>query len=180
MRAIHSATIRRMLATSSSAGPLGVRFSSVASQFYRILDDSTRTADAVVGEVIDQSIDLKVRPPLARSTALSNNFQSRRPLKRVRPGDSIDVPYEVTVSHSLRDFWQVRSTPAWNTWSVACHPLISRHANGSRPSTPTTGSTRPRRSPVPSACKTRCCPPACTPTVHRLRTTRAPSEHDPC
>jgi acyl dehydratase len=39
---------------------------------------------SVVGEIIDNAVDLK----------------------NVRPGESIEVPYEVTVSHSMRDFWQ--------------------------------------------------------------------------
>lgn len=39
---------------------------------------------SVVGEVIDHAIDIK----------------------KVRPGDIIHVPYEITISHSLRDFWQ--------------------------------------------------------------------------
>lgn len=38
----------------------------------------------VKGEVIDHAIDLK----------------------NVRPGEIIEVPYEVTLSHSIRDFWQ--------------------------------------------------------------------------
>lgn len=38
----------------------------------------------VVGETIDNAIDMT----------------------KVRPGEVIDVPYEITISHSLRDFWQ--------------------------------------------------------------------------
>eukprot|EP01036_Dinobryon_divergens_P033097 gene33095-42812_t len=38
----------------------------------------------ITGKVIDHAVDLT----------------------RIRPGESIDVPYEVTVSHSMRDFWQ--------------------------------------------------------------------------
>lgn len=59
--------------------------------FYRVSDlkhseDGKQTlfSHVVKGEIIDQSVDLK----------------------NVRPGETIEVPYEVTVSHSLRDFWQ--------------------------------------------------------------------------
>lgn len=39
---------------------------------------------SIVGETIDNAIDVT----------------------KVRPGEIIDVPYEITISHSLRDFWQ--------------------------------------------------------------------------
>ena len=42
------------------------------------------TATEVVGEVIDNAVNLS----------------------SARPGDSVEVPYEITVSSSLRDFWQ--------------------------------------------------------------------------
>jgi hypothetical protein len=102
--------------SSSSASSGSSSSSTVASQFYRILDENTapRSAtDVVLGEVIDQSIDLKVLSQ--RSSTTKPYFRLTDPsdlhtrlLQRVRPGDVIDVPYEVTVSHSLRDFWQVR------------------------------------------------------------------------
>ena len=102
--------------SSSSASSGSSSASTVASQFYRILDENTapRSAtDVVLGEVIDQSIDLKVLSQ--RSSTTKPYFRLTDPsdlhtrlLQRVRPGDVIDVPYEVTVSHSLRDFWQVR------------------------------------------------------------------------
>lgn len=69
-------------------------FASGTEGFYRVMDVDTHSptsgenkglyGDVIRGEIIDQSVDLK----------------------HVRPGETIDVPYEVTVSHSLRDFWQ--------------------------------------------------------------------------
>ncbi|RYG68968.1 hypothetical protein EON64_03905 [archaeon] len=44
----------------------------------------TTLGSTIRGEVIDNAVDIK----------------------KVRPGEKIEVPYEVTVSHSLRDFWQ--------------------------------------------------------------------------
>ena len=44
----------------------------------------TMKGRTITGKVIDHAVDLN----------------------RIRPGESIDVPYEVTVSHSMRDFWQ--------------------------------------------------------------------------
>eukprot|EP01040_Poterioochromonas_malhamensis_P014875 gene14875-16553_t len=41
-------------------------------------------SNVIRGEIIDNAVDLK----------------------HVRPGETIEVPYEVTVSHSFRDFWQ--------------------------------------------------------------------------
>eukprot|EP01038_Epipyxis_sp_PR26KG_P006266 gene6266-8630_t len=76
----------------------GTRFSSQSeshsSNFYKVvtfpevLSAENKNASTVTnnirGEIIDQAIDLK----------------------NIRPGETIDVPYEVTISHSLRDFWQ--------------------------------------------------------------------------
>ena len=45
---------------------------------------STIKGKTLTGKVIDHAVDLT----------------------RTRPGESIDVPYEVTISHSMRDFWQ--------------------------------------------------------------------------
>ena len=45
---------------------------------------STMKGKTITGKVIDHAVDLT----------------------RARPGESIDVPYEVTISHSMRDFWQ--------------------------------------------------------------------------
>jgi len=45
---------------------------------------SHESIKAVVGETIDIAIDMT----------------------KIRPGEVIDVPYEITISHSLRDFWQ--------------------------------------------------------------------------
>lgn len=75
--------------TSSPTSPTTTSSTNESSQFYRILDDAhhvkhAASGDTVVGEIIDQSIDLK----------------------RVRPGETIDVPYELTINSSLRDFWQ--------------------------------------------------------------------------
>lgn len=63
------------------------RFSSGREHdFYKVTTPgySTMGDKYVKGEIIDQSLNLQT----------------------VRPGDTIDVPYEVTVSPSLRDFWQ--------------------------------------------------------------------------
>ena len=55
------------------------------SQFYRVSDyNSSETSRPVTGEVLDKSIDLT----------------------KLRPGDKIDLPYELTVNQSVRDFWQ--------------------------------------------------------------------------
>lgn len=63
------------------------RFSSGREHdFYKVTTLGASNGDAkyVQGEIIDQSVDLRA----------------------ARPGDVIDVPYEVTVNSSLRDFWQ--------------------------------------------------------------------------
>lgn len=51
--------------------------------FYKV-SAVTEAKGTIVGEVVDNAVDLK----------------------SVRPGDTIDVPYEITLSHSFRDFWQ--------------------------------------------------------------------------
>ena len=48
------------------------------------ISTGTMKGRTITGKVIDHAVDLT----------------------RIRPGESIDVPYEVTVSHSMRDFWQ--------------------------------------------------------------------------
>ena len=55
-------------------------------EFYKTHDSihNLQETTHVIGEIVDQAIDLKT----------------------VRPGDVINIPYEVTISHSLRDFWQ--------------------------------------------------------------------------
>lgn len=62
---------------------------TIASQFYRVWEDSQHEYDqsnsqTIVGEIIDQSIDLKT----------------------IRPGEKILVPYELTINPAFRDFWQ--------------------------------------------------------------------------
>ncbi|KAJ1405529.1 hypothetical protein B484DRAFT_404405, partial [Ochromonadaceae sp. CCMP2298] len=65
------------MSLSSGTKPQG--FYSVAPE-----DNTPKVNSFVRGEVVDYAVDLKT----------------------VRPGDTIDVPYEVTISHSFRDFWQ--------------------------------------------------------------------------
>lgn len=69
--------------------------SNISNQFYKVADNvsdfhqpgkgaenlSNRT---IVGEIIDHAVDLK----------------------NVRPGETIDLPYELTIASSMRDFWQ--------------------------------------------------------------------------
>ena len=58
---------------------------SAGNSFYKVSSSPTSSnIKGIIGEVIDHAIDLT----------------------NVRPGEVIDVPYEVTVSHSFRDFWQ--------------------------------------------------------------------------
>ena len=62
---------------------------TIASQFYRVWEDTQHEYDqsnpqTIVGEIIDQSIDLKT----------------------IRPGETILVPYELTINQAFRDFWQ--------------------------------------------------------------------------
>lgn len=62
----------------SDANPFG--------HFYKVSDINS-TDDKkrpVVGEVVDKTVDLT----------------------KLRPGDKIDLPYELTINHSFRDFWQ--------------------------------------------------------------------------
>lgn len=71
-----------------------MRFNSSKSNdgFYKVIDNSVDSLNMksilntqfVIGEVIDHAIDMRT----------------------IRPGDTIDVPYEVTISHGFRDFWQ--------------------------------------------------------------------------
>ena len=58
--------------------------------FYKVstatndLQNGLIQGNPIFGKVIDHAVDLT----------------------KIRPGETIDVPYEVTVSHSMRDFWQ--------------------------------------------------------------------------
>uniref|UniRef100_A0A7S2UZD2 MaoC-like domain-containing protein n=1 Tax=Fibrocapsa japonica TaxID=94617 RepID=A0A7S2UZD2_9STRA len=60
------------------------RHFSKAPEFVHIQGDNTDGSEFVEGEVLDQ---------LAR-------------LEYIRPGEKLDIPYEITVSHSMQDFWQ--------------------------------------------------------------------------
>lgn len=61
------------------------RFSTSSDKFYRVQPEiGDGIKKTIRGEVIDNAVDLKT----------------------IRPGEMIEVPYEITVSHSLRDFWQ--------------------------------------------------------------------------
>ena len=63
-----------------------------SSQFYKVAENASefqRNTEStcnhsVVGEIIDHVVDLK----------------------NARPGETIDLPYELTVASSMRDFWQ--------------------------------------------------------------------------
>lgn len=52
--------------------------------FYSVLEPSKESNEPIRGEIIDHAIDLT----------------------KCRPGDIIDVPYELTISNSFRDLWQ--------------------------------------------------------------------------
>lgn len=55
--------------------------------FYKVRDLESTDTDStgpIVGEVLDKKIDLT----------------------KLRPGDKIDLPYELTINQSFRDFWQ--------------------------------------------------------------------------
>jgi hypothetical protein len=58
--------------------------SSPFGQFYKVSDVENLQERPVVGEIIDKNMDLT----------------------KLRPGDKIDVPYELTINPSFRDFWQ--------------------------------------------------------------------------
>lgn len=61
--------------------------SSVEPEFAEKTDDSAHEVppvDNIIGNIIDNMVDLK----------------------KVRPGEEIKVPYEITISSALRDFWQ--------------------------------------------------------------------------
>lgn len=72
----------------------GRRYASVPKAavdkgFYKVTevpmhDSAASDPTPIIGEVVNHALDLT----------------------SVRPGETIDVPYEVTISHSLRDFWQ--------------------------------------------------------------------------
>jgi acyl dehydratase len=63
-----------------------------SNQFYKVADNISRfrkdvessSSQSIIGEIIDHAVDLK----------------------NVRPGETIDLPYELTVASSMRDFWQ--------------------------------------------------------------------------
>lgn len=63
---------------------------SKSHDFYHVSDAHGRKHDlnslppSILGEVIDQAVDIK----------------------NIRPGEKIEIPYEVTISNSFRDFWQ--------------------------------------------------------------------------
>ena len=62
---------------SSSTNPFG--------HFYKVSDvNSTDPDGPIIGEVMDKTMDLT----------------------KLRPGDKIDLPYELTINQSFRDFWQ--------------------------------------------------------------------------
>ena len=55
------------------------------SEFYNARNDSDRPSDRlIIGEIIDHAVDLK----------------------NARPGETIELPYELTIANSMRDFWQ--------------------------------------------------------------------------
>jgi len=104
-RAVKRVAARTAIATTRSLGGGAASGSSYSKQFYKVnkadLEDrawlqpgggdasnsAARTAalpDQIVGEVVDNAVNLT----------------------GARPGDSVDVPYEVTVSPAIRDFWQ--------------------------------------------------------------------------
>jgi hypothetical protein len=71
-----SPQLKRLLSTQNK------RFES--KDFFKNTTVNAIKVNSVIGEVVDHAIDLK----------------------NVRPGETIDVPYEMTISHSFRDFWQ--------------------------------------------------------------------------
>jgi hypothetical protein len=63
--------------TFSDANPFG--------HFYKMTDiNAADTQSPITGEIVDKTVDLT----------------------QLRPGDKIDLPYELTINHSFRDFWQ--------------------------------------------------------------------------
>ena len=77
--------LKTPLARLASRQFLSTASKSYGKEFFKNHDTfSYNTTKSVVGETIDIAIDMT----------------------KVRPGEVIDVPYEITISHSLRDFWQ--------------------------------------------------------------------------
>jgi hypothetical protein len=69
-------------------GKLNFRYLSTYDSFYKVNRQDNKPYEppslTVKGEIIDHAVDMR----------------------NVRPGETIEIPYEVTISHSLRDFWQ--------------------------------------------------------------------------
>jgi hypothetical protein len=78
--------------TTTSFRRIRVEKRQFSSQFYKVADNISRfqkdvessSSQSIIGEIIDHAVDLK----------------------NVRPGETIDLPYELTVASSMRDFWQ--------------------------------------------------------------------------
>ena len=73
---------RKLSRTKFLISPLRYRYLSNQSSFYEVSGLQV-TDGSVSGEIRDNVIDLK----------------------KTRPGDVINIPYELTISHSLKDFW---------------------------------------------------------------------------
>jgi len=91
MRSRSLAALSRAIFAKTALRSVGWRLLSsnkLKDDFYRVSEfnpaDAVANNNSIVGEIIDHAIDLT----------------------KARPGETIDVPYEVTISDSFRDFWQ--------------------------------------------------------------------------
>ena len=94
--------LRKLSRTKFIFNPLRNRFLSNQSSFYEV--SSLQVIDgSVSGEIRDNVIDLK----------------------KTRPGDVINIPYELTISNSFKDFWHSAfySQDRINTSTPFCRSL---------------------------------------------------------
>jgi hypothetical protein len=94
MITVASRALVRMRAGTSRIISTSMQFSrslTSTTSFYKVSHGETSSKSSggtkqstIIGEIIDNAIDLR----------------------NIRPGETIEVPYELTISNSMRDFWQ--------------------------------------------------------------------------
>lgn len=65
-----------------------------------LLSEAPGSADGQMQKGGDASSNSKIRK-MIRGTVLDHSLD----LRRVRPGDKVDIPYQITVSETMQDFW---------------------------------------------------------------------------
>ena len=98
MAALFRRVVSRDLATGRA------RFLSVYSKnFYKVNKSDRHDRGALLYGAAETSPSLKLA---SETSVVGEVIDNAVNLLHARPGDTVEVPYEITVSSSLRDFWQ--------------------------------------------------------------------------